>query len=132
VHSLLDTCRVLVGQPVLRGPRVAVITNSRSPGTLASTALTAAGLEPVRANEHLGWRMTADDYATAMAQALGDPDIDGLLVIYAPPVVRDLGAPSAAIDEAARASTKPVVAVTIGAHDGPIVPGWSTRTTRNG
>ncbi len=123
VHSLLDTCRVLVGQPVLRGPRVAVITNSRSPGTLASTALTAAGLEPVRANEHLGWRMTADDYAAAMAQALGDPDIDGLLVIYAPPVVRDLGAPSAAIDEAARASTKPVVAVTIGAHDGPIVPG---------
>ncbi len=35
VPALLETVRVLATQPVLRGPRVAVLTNSRSPGTLA-------------------------------------------------------------------------------------------------
>ena len=49
VPALLETVRVLATQPVLQGPRVAVLTNSRSPGTLAAAALTVAA--PSRA----GW-----------------------------------------------------------------------------
>ncbi len=55
VPALLETVRVLATQPVLRGPRVAVLTNSRSPGTLANAALSAAGLEPVVGPVDLDW-----------------------------------------------------------------------------
>ena len=36
VRAMLDTARVLASQPVPSGPRVAVLTNSRSPGVLAA------------------------------------------------------------------------------------------------
>ncbi len=59
VPALLETVRVLATQPVLRGPRVAVLTNSRSPGTLANAALTAAGLDPVVGPIDLDWSARA-------------------------------------------------------------------------
>ena len=47
VRAMLDTARVLATQPTPLGPRVAVLTNSRSPGVLARAALEAAGLTVV-------------------------------------------------------------------------------------
>ena len=47
VHALLDTARVLASQPHPRGPNIAVLTNSRSPGVLAGAALETAGLDAV-------------------------------------------------------------------------------------
>jgi acyl-CoA synthetase (NDP forming)/GNAT superfamily N-acetyltransferase len=123
VPALLETVRVLATQPVLRGPRVAVITNSRSPGTLARAALSAAGLEPVDAPTGLGWNATSDRYRAAIRSALDDDTIDGLLVIYAPAVADDVGAAAHDIDGAAVYNDKPVVAVLLGGADGPIVAG---------
>jgi acyl-CoA synthetase (NDP forming)/RimJ/RimL family protein N-acetyltransferase len=118
VHALLDTCRVLESQPVLRGPRVAVITNSASPGTLARAALTTAGLSPCDIEPELTWRSGPDDYRSAIAAVLADDDIDGLLVIFAPPVPAFEAALGPAIAEAAAGASKPVVAVMIGSGDG--------------
>ena len=56
VAGLLDTARVLATQPVLGGPNVAVLANSRSPETLARAALTTAGLVPVDGPRSLDWR----------------------------------------------------------------------------
>jgi acyl-CoA synthetase (NDP forming)/GNAT superfamily N-acetyltransferase len=123
VPALLDTVRVLACQPVLRGPRVAVLTNSRSPGTLASAALTAAGLEPVTGPTTLGWNARSTDYPGAMQAALADDGVDGLLVIHAPAVADDVDAAARDIDEGARGSTKPVVAVLLGGADGPVTTG---------
>ena len=63
---MLDTARVLATQPVMRGPRVAVIANARSPETLSRAALTTAGLEPVDSPVPLDWRSTPDDYGAAV------------------------------------------------------------------
>ena len=123
VPALLETVRVLATQPVLRGPRVAVLTNSRSPGTLANAALTAAGLEPVVGPIDLDWSARAADYPAAMRAALADDDVDGILVIYAPAVADDVAAAARDIDIGASGNTKPVVAVLLGGPDGPVAPG---------
>ena len=124
VGTMLDTARVLVSQPVLRGPRVAVLTNARSPGTLATAALETAGLTPVAPPVTLDWRSTNDDFHDALAAALADDGVDGVLVLHAPGVPDNVEGAAEWIDRAASASPgKPVVAVPLGARDGALRPG---------
>jgi acyl-CoA synthetase (NDP forming)/GNAT superfamily N-acetyltransferase len=123
VPALLETVRVLATQPVLQGPRVAVLTNSRSPGTLASAALSAAGLEPVAGPIALDWSAGSTEYPPAMRAALDDDTIDGLIVIHAPAVADDVDAAARHIDAGASGNTKPIVAVLLGGADGPVAPG---------
>ena len=122
VHSLIDTARVLATQPVLRGQNITIITNSRSPATLAAAALATAGLLatvhrlPVEAND--------DEFAIAMTMALASDDVDGLMVIHAPAVASDVDSATAdAIARYAVSDTKPVLAVLLGGADGPVHPG---------
>jgi hypothetical protein len=103
---------------VLQGPAVAVITNSASPGILARAATTSAGLTPCDTAPALNWRSGPDDYRAAIEAALADDDIDGLLVIFAPPVAPVEAAIGPAVAEAAAGASKPVVAVMIGSGDG--------------
>jgi acyl-CoA synthetase (NDP forming)/GNAT superfamily N-acetyltransferase len=123
VNDMLDTARVLAGQPVLRGPRVGVLTNSRSPGTLAAHALSSYGLDPVDPPTALDWRSGDDAYRAALADALASDAIDGALVIHAPAVADDVKSVVGGIEHAASGATKPVVAVMLGAADGPISHG---------
>ena len=120
VAAMLDTARVLAMQPVLRGPRIAVLANARSPETLSRAALTVAGLIPVDPPVGLDWRSTPAEYGTAVRAALEADDVDGLLVVHAPPLARAVAAPVADIDTAAAGSTKPVVAVLMGGRNGPL------------
>ncbi|MEZ5250616.1 MAG: acetate--CoA ligase family protein [Ilumatobacteraceae bacterium] len=122
VRAMLDTARVLACQPVPSGPRVAVLTNSRSPGVLAAAALVDAGLEVVPAPRPLDWRSTIDDYGPALADALADPANDAVLVMYAPPIM-SAQVPDEVIAAAAAGTEKPVVAVMLGRHDGPVCHG---------
>ena len=123
VAALLDTVRVLATQPVLRGDRIAVLSNYPSPRRLASRALVARGLRPVDPPVHLDFSATPDDYATAIDAALRSDDIDGLMVVYAPPMSEAISGPVAAIDTAAQGSEKPITAVLLATPDGPIGPG---------
>ncbi|MGB0111834.1 MAG: acetate--CoA ligase family protein, partial [Ilumatobacteraceae bacterium] len=125
VPALLETVRVMTSQPVLQGPRVAVVTNSRSPGTLAEAALGAAGLTPTRGPLTLHWSADASDYPAAIKAAVADPDIDGVLVIYAPAVAHDVDTAAVHIHAGAHDAAKPVVAVMLGGADGPVTPGSS-------
>jgi acyl-CoA synthetase (NDP forming) len=86
VRDLLQTARVLDLQPVPRGPRVAVVANSRSPAVLAGAAIRAAGLVAVEPPVHLDWRSTPDDVEQAVRAALGSADVDAVLVVHAPPL----------------------------------------------
>ncbi|HWL45734.1 MAG TPA: GNAT family N-acetyltransferase [Ilumatobacter sp.] len=123
VTAMLDTARVLAFQPTMGGDRVAVLSSARSPRVLAEATLVAAELTPVAPPVTLDWRSGADEYGTALAAALADPGIDAVLVIHAPPTAGAVGAPTAAIDAVARTATKPVVAVMLGAGDGPLCSG---------
>jgi acyl-CoA synthetase (NDP forming) len=122
VAALLDTVRVLATQPVLDGPNVAVLANSRSPETLARAAINNAGLVAVEGPVALDWRSTPADYGHAIRAALSDPAIDGALVLHAPPLP-EAAVPVDEIDAAAATADKPVVAVMLGGGDGPLHPG---------
>jgi len=122
VRALLDTARVLATQPVPRGPRVAVLTNSRSPGVLATAAVEAAGLVAVEPPLPLDWRATADDFAAAVRAAVGSDAVDAVLVVHAPPLA-SAPAPVDEVDAAAAGARVPVVAVMLGREDGPVKEG---------
>jgi len=123
VQALLDTCRMLESQPVLRGPNIEVVSNSPSPTTLASAALGAAGLVPLPSPDRMDWRASNADYEHAIRRAVADPDVDGILVVFAPPVPAFEASMGPTIDSAADGADKPVVAVMIGSGDGAVVTG---------
>ena len=122
VRALLDTARVLSTQPVPAGPNVAILSNARSPGVLASAAVTTAGLISVAPPVAVDWRATPAEFSAAISAALADDHVHAVLVIHAPPLAA-AQAPVEDIDAAARGATKPVLAVMLGGHDGPLLAG---------
>ncbi len=123
VAALLDTARVLATAPIMKGPRVAVLTNARSPAVLAREALSTASLEPVEPPISLDWRSTPDDHGIAARAALADDRIDAVLVVHAPPLAEAIDAPTEALDQAVAGAAKPVVVVLMGGRNGPLRPG---------
>ena len=119
VTALLDTLRVFASQPLMNGDRVAVVSNSASPRVLAGATLAEAGLEVVD-RPPLNWRSDPDAYGSAVGSALQDDDVDALMVIHAPATFDAIGERVAAIEAAATGASKPVVAVMLGATDGPL------------
>ncbi|MEO6651120.1 MAG: GNAT family N-acetyltransferase [Ilumatobacteraceae bacterium] len=122
VVSLLDTVRVFASQPLMNGDRVAVISNAPSPATLAAATIEGAGML-VAATAPLDWRSTADHYRLAIADAIADQHVDALMVIHAPATLGRASEQTEAIEMAAAGASKPVVAVMLGANDGPLRPG---------
>jgi acyl-CoA synthetase (NDP forming)/RimJ/RimL family protein N-acetyltransferase len=123
VTAMLDTARVLATQPLPEGRRVAVISNSSSPAVLASATLRAVALDVVEPPVQLTFHSSADDYHHAVTAALAADDIDAVLVIHAPPLASLIGTAADQMDRACAGTAKPVVAVMLGAGDGPILPG---------
>ena len=120
---MLDTARVLATQPVPAGPRVAVLTNSRSPRSSAEAALApSASRSSERPPPRLG-APTPDDFAVALRGALADDDVDAVIVIHAPPLAEDVAAPVDEIDEAAGGATKPVARRAAGRRRRPAAAG---------
>lgn len=124
VTALLDTLRVFASQPLMGGDRVAIVSNSASPTVLATATLEAAGLQ-VAATPRLDWSSTTDDYASAIRTVLADDDVHAVLVVHAPATFGAVSEQVAAIDAAASTADKPVVAVMLGASDGPLGEGSS-------
>jgi acyl-CoA synthetase (NDP forming)/GNAT superfamily N-acetyltransferase len=123
VAAMLDTARVLATQPVMRGARVALLANARSPLTLSEAALHTAGLEVATSPTPLDWRATPDDYGAALRAALADDDVHGVMIVHAPPLADAVDAPVAAIEAAAAGTSKPIVTVLMGGRDGPLREG---------
>jgi acetyl coenzyme A synthetase (ADP forming)-like protein len=119
LEELLDTAQMLSTQPIPNGPRVSIVGNAGGPGILAADACAGAGLEVVRDPIDLGAAGTPEAFAGAISEVLLDPEVDALIVIYAPPVVTDSRAVARAVADAiaAAATGKPVVACFLGRLD---------------
>ncbi|HUT77004.1 MAG TPA: acetate--CoA ligase family protein [Polyangia bacterium] len=132
VTELFDVAAALAEQPAAAGPRVAVVTNAGGPGILATDALAGLGLTigPLSDETTSALRQAlhpeasvgnpvdalasaaAADYDAAIRGILADPGVDGLLVIFAPPIMSDADAVGRTIAAACREAGggKPVVA----------------------
>src|SRR4051794_37492893 len=126
LSQLFDTALLLAYQPLPAGPRIAVVGNSTALGVLVGDALLDEGLEPAGPAVDVGVAAPPEEFAAAVAAAVGDPDVDGLIAVFVPPVATPGAAYARALRQAVAESGKPVVAVFLAAEGVPAelaVPG---------
>lgn len=119
--ELLDVATVLERQPIPRGPRLAILSNARSPAVLAVDAARGSDLEiaEVRIAGHdnpidLGFDVTPEAFGDVLAQLCQSPKVDAVAVVCTPVLPDMIDAFDAQIVAAAQGSQIPVVATYLG------------------
>ncbi|MFL6061670.1 MAG: acetate--CoA ligase family protein, partial [Marmoricola sp.] len=118
LDEMFDVAQLLAHQPLPRGPRVAVIGNSDALGLLAADAAAANGLSMTRSIA-LGAEAGAEDFETALDKVIDDPDVDGVAVIYIPPLNAGGAEVANALAAVAEQSDKPIVSSFLGREGVP-------------
>ena len=109
IDELFDVAQAFAAQPLLKGDRIAVITNAGGPGILATDAVEGLGLKMAKFEQKtieflkLNLQSMAavtnpidviasggpDAYGAAMEAVLTDKNVDGVIVIFVPPILVD-------------------------------------------
>ncbi len=109
VDELFDVAIAFTNQPPPKGDRIAIITNAGGPGILATDAVVSVGLQmakfekktinylkknllPIASVKNPIDVIAAggpDSYRAAMDAVLSDKNVDGVIVIFVPPIVVD-------------------------------------------
>lgn len=134
VQDLFDFAEIFAYQPMLRGNRIAIVTNAGGPGILATDMCERAGLTlaqfaketieamaphlPPTANLYnpvdvIG-DAQSDRYRVALNAVMRDPGVDGVVVLLTPQAMTDVEAIAQTVVDIARAYDKPVVSSFIG------------------
>jgi acetate---CoA ligase (ADP-forming) len=137
VEELFDYSTAFAYQPLLKGNRIAIVTNAGGPGVMATDALEGNGLVlaslspatqellvsklPPAASAHnpvdvLG-DARSDRYMTALEAVLADPSVDGVLVIVTPQTSTEIVETARRVVEACRRATKPIMACWMGKQE---------------
>jgi acetyltransferase len=135
MQSLFDIALAMGYQPLLKGDRIAIVTNAGGPGILATDALERNGLSLARfenetitaLQEYLPDAASAanpvdvlgdaraDRYRFALETVVADPNVDGLLIVLTPQAMTEIEATAEAVGVIAEASAdKPVIACFMG------------------
>nr|WP_232017123.1 GNAT family N-acetyltransferase [Gordonia insulae] len=88
ISELFDCATVFAYQPLPRGPRTRIIGNSSVLGSLAADIARGGGLEVTDAID-LGAGATEDEFESAVSDAMSDPAVDAVIVVFVPPVAVD-------------------------------------------
>jgi len=134
IEHLFDYSLAFAYQPVLRGGRIAIVTNAGGPGVMATDALEQEGLSlaslnretidflhdhlPAAANIYnpidvLGDAPT-DRYVLALEAALQDENVDGVIVMLAPQVMTQVEETAEAVGRIVARYDKPVLGCFMG------------------
>ena len=119
LSQLFDVALLLAYQPLPAGPRIAVVGNSTALGVLVTDALLDEELEPAVPPVDVGVSASPEAFAAAVATAIGDQDVDGLVAVFVPPLAIQGAAYARALREAVAGAGKPVVAVFLAAEGVP-------------
>jgi acyl-CoA synthetase (NDP forming)/GNAT superfamily N-acetyltransferase len=118
--EMFDVAQVLAYQPLPAGGRVAVVGNSDALGLLAVDAAVSAGLQTAQHPRDLGPTASAEDFERALVEAVEDPGIDSVLVVFAPTLESSRGEDVARVlAEVAGRGAKPVVTTFLGSDGVP-------------
>ena len=137
VEELFDFAVGFSRQPLPKGNRFAIVTNAGGPGIMATDAAIRHGLELAKLRpetlESLKAKLpptanffnpvdvigdaTCDRYTVALEAVLGDPNVDGLVVLLTPQSMTDIEAIARTIGKIATGSKKPVLASFLGHVD---------------
>ena len=104
LQDVFDQALIFAYQPLIRGNRIAIVTNAGGPGILATDAIERAGLQLARFSEATIQQLQAqlpptanvlnpidiigdaksDRYNVGIKAALADPNVDAVLVLFTP------------------------------------------------
>ena len=136
MEQLFDFALIFAYQPLITGPRIAIVTNAGGPGIIATDAIERAGLKmaefapetisglqaslPPTANvfnpiDVIG-DAKADRYRTGIKAALADPNVDAVLVLFTPQAGSEAEETVRVMAELAANQPKPIVASYMGAY----------------
>ena len=118
LEDMFDVAQLAAHQPLPRGRRVAIVGNSDALGLLAADAAAAVGLV-VNKQVALNAEPTPEDFEDALDDAIDDPDVDAVVVVYIPPLNvagEHIANVLAAVGEQ---SDKPLVSTFLGAEGIP-------------
>lgn len=113
ITQMFDVAQLFAYQPLPSGPRVGILGNSDSLGLLAKDACTRSGLKP-HAPVDLGPDATADDFDTALGEALDDDRVHSVVVVFIPALTPIVGDVAEVVRSRAVASSKPIVTTYLG------------------
>jgi acetate---CoA ligase (ADP-forming) len=136
MEELFDFALAFAYQPLIPGPRVALVTNAGGPGIIATDAAERSGLELARftsetiatLQSHLPETASvfnpidvigdakSDRYRVGIKAALADPNVDALLVLFTPQAGSEAIETAQAIIELSANQPKPVVASYMGSY----------------
>lgn len=137
IAELFDAAEVLDSKRLPAGPRLAIVTCAGGPGVMATDALIHLGGELAELSEESMKQLnaflppywskanpvdvlgdaTVDRFTKALTICLGDPMVDGVLVIYVPMDSAPSTQLAQAVADRANDSGKPVIATWMGAGD---------------
>ena len=137
IAELFDAAEVLDSKRLPAGPRLAIVTSAGGPGVMATDALIHLGGELAKLSDEsikqlnallppywskanpvdLLGDATVDRFAKALAICLGDPKVDGVLVIYVPMDSAPSTQVAQAVADSAKNAWKPIIATWMGAKD---------------
>ncbi len=106
LEEMFDIAALLSTQPVPKGDRVAILTNSGGPGILAADACESLGVHVPELSEKTRTKLakfllpiagtrnpvdmtsvaTAEDYGRAIRVIAEDPNVDAMIIIFIPPI----------------------------------------------
>ncbi|MGI8881029.1 MAG: GNAT family N-acetyltransferase [Jatrophihabitans sp.] len=114
LDEMFDVGLLLAAQPLPEGDRLAVVGNSAALGVLVSEAAGAERLTVTRSTD-TGVNATPEEFGAALTEALADPDVDALIAVFVPPLMRTSGDEYAEVLRSAAAGTgKPVLSTFLG------------------
>ena len=137
IEELFDAAEVLDSKRLPAGPRLAIVTSAGGPGVMATDALIHLGGELAELSEEslkqlnaflppywskanpvdLLGDATVERFTKALTICLGDPKVDGVLVIYVPLDSAPSTPLAQAVANVAKNTRKPVIATWMGAED---------------
>ena len=135
MEELFDFALAFAYQPLIPGPRVALVTNAGGPGIIATDAAERSGLELARFTPETIAELQnnlpetasvfnpidvigdakSDRYRVGIKAALADPNVDAVLVLFTPQAGSEAIETAQAIIELSANQPKPIVASYMGA-----------------
>ncbi len=114
VHQLFDVAQVVVHQPLPKGNRVAVVSNSVALATLTAQACESWGLDVTHGPVSVATEAGPEEFRVALDAAFADESVDSVLACFIPPLVTFDEDVARAVREAATAGDKPCLATFLG------------------
>ncbi|NIK59681.1 GNAT family N-acetyltransferase [Kribbella shirazensis] len=117
--ELFDVAQLLAHQPLPKGRRVAIVSNSDALTLLALDTMAGCGLDVAGEPRNLSADATASDFGLALSEVFADDSVHSVVVIYTPPVQSNGGEVAQVLAAAAAGSDKPVVSTFLASRSVP-------------